>query len=68
MVVQQQRPIPHKHWNGEIVASYIYLRVFKKTKRYLRIENTEGYVLIAVYLYACVRVIRINQKVFNRSA
>jgi len=32
---------------------------------YLRIENAEGYVLIAVYLYACVRVIRISQKVFN---
>jgi len=35
---------------------------------YLRIENPEGYVLIAVYLYACVRVIRISQKVLNRIA
>jgi len=35
---------------------------------YLRIENAEGYVLIAVYLYACVRVIRISQKVLNRIA
>jgi len=26
------------------------------TSYYLRIENAEGYVLIAVYLYACVRV------------
>jgi len=33
---------------------------------YLRIENAEGYVLIAVYLYACVRVIRKSQKVLNR--
>jgi len=33
---------------------------------YLRIENAEGYVLIAVY--ACMRVIRISQKVFNRIA
>jgi len=32
---------------------------------YLRIQNAEGYVLIAVYLYACVRVIRISQKVLN---
>jgi len=31
----------------------------------LRIENAEGNVLIAVYLYACVRVIRIGQKVLN---
>jgi len=35
---------------------------------YRRIENAEGNVLIAVYLYACVRVIRISQKVFNRIA
>jgi len=35
---------------------------------YLRIENAEGYVLIAVYLYACVRVIRISQKVLDRIA
>jgi len=33
---------------------------------YLRIENAEGYVLIAVYLHACVRVIRISQNVLNR--
>jgi len=33
---------------------------------YLRIENGEGNVLIAVYLYVCVRVIRISQKVANR--
>jgi len=39
---------------------------------YLRIENAEGYVLIAVYLFIylciCVRVIRITQKVLNRIA
>jgi len=35
---------------------------------YLRIENAEGNVLIAVYLYACVRVIRISQKVLNQIA
>jgi len=33
---------------------------------YLRIENAEG--MIAVYLYACVRVIRISQQVLNRIA
>jgi len=32
---------------------------------YLRIENAEGYVLIAVYLYTCVRAIRISKKVLN---
>jgi len=32
---------------------------------YLHIENAEGNVLIAVYLYACVCVIRISQKVLN---
>jgi len=35
---------------------------------YLRIENAEGNVLIAVYLFVCVRVIRITQKVLNRIA
>jgi len=34
------------------------------------IENADGYVLIAVYLFvcvrACLRVIRITQKVLNR--
>jgi len=35
---------------------------------YLHIENAEGNVLIAVYLYACMRVIRISQKVLNRIA
>jgi len=35
---------------------------------YLRIENAEGNVLIAVDLYACVRVIHISQKVLNRIA
>jgi len=33
---------------------------------YLRIENAEGYVLIAVYLFICMRVTRITQKVLNR--
>jgi len=40
---------------------------------YLRIENAEGYVLIAVYLFIyifiylfiCMRVIRITKKVLN---
>jgi len=39
---------------------------------YLRIENAEGYVLIAVYLFIyifiCMRVIRITRKVLNRIA
>jgi len=35
---------------------------------YLRIENAEGYVLIAVYLFICMRVTRITKKVFNRIA
>jgi len=39
---------------------------------YLRIENAEGYVLIAVYLFIylviCMRVTRITQKVLNRIA
>jgi len=36
---------------------------------YLRIENAEGYVLIAVYLFIYfMRVTRITQKVLNRIA
>jgi len=35
---------------------------------YLRIENAEGYVLIAVYLFICMRVTRITQKVLNQIA
>jgi len=35
---------------------------------YLRIENAESNVLIAVYLFICMRVIRITQKVLNRIA
>jgi len=33
---------------------------------YLRIENAEGYVLIAVYLFICMRVILRSKKVLNR--
>jgi len=32
---------------------------------YLRIENAEGYVLIAVYLFICMRVTRITKKVLK---
>jgi len=35
---------------------------------YLRIENAEGYVLVAIYLFICICVIRITKKVFNRIA
>jgi len=35
---------------------------------YYRIENAEGYVLIAVYLFICMCVTRITQKVLNRIA
>jgi len=39
---------------------------------YLRIENAEGYVLIAVYLFIylfiCMRVIHLSKKVLNRIA
>jgi len=35
---------------------------------YLRIENAEGYVLIAVYLFICMRVPHITKKVLNRIA
>jgi len=35
---------------------------------YLRIENAEGYVLIAVYLFISMRVTRITQKALNRIA
>jgi len=35
---------------------------------YLRIENAEGNVLIAVYLFIYLCVIRMTQKVFNRIA
>jgi len=31
--------------------------------RYLRIGNAEGYVLIAIHLFICIRVTRITQKV-----
>jgi len=40
----------------------------KHANNYLRIENVEGNVLIAVYLFICMRVIRRNQKVLNRIA
>jgi len=33
-----------------------------------RIENAEANVLIAVYLFICMRVIRISKKVLNRIA
>jgi len=32
---------------------------------YLRIDNAEGYVLIAVYLFICIRVTRITQNPGN---
>jgi len=35
---------------------------------YLRIENADGNVLITVYLFICICVIRITQKVLNRIA
>jgi len=35
---------------------------------YLRIENAEGNVLIAMYLFICMRVTRITQKALNRIA
>jgi len=34
----------------------------------LRIENAEGYLLLAVYLFIYMRVTRITQKVLNRIA
>jgi len=34
----------------------------------LRIENADGYILIAVYLFICMRVTRITQKALNRIA
>jgi len=39
---------------------------YGKSHNYLRIENAEGYVLNAVYLFICMRVTRITQKVLNR--
>jgi len=48
-------------WGGSVGGCFII-------HYYLRIENAEGNVLIAVYLYACVRVIRISKKVLNRNA
>jgi len=35
---------------------------------YLRFENAEGYVLIAMYLFICMCVTRITQKVLNQIA
>jgi len=35
---------------------------------YLHIENAEGNVLIAVYLFIWMRVIRVTKKVLNRIA
>jgi len=46
---------------ANVTVAFIYL-----SSSSLRIENAEGNVLIAVYLYACVCVIRISQKVLNR--
>jgi len=51
--------ITNKNKNKKSKASNCY---------YLCIENAEGNVLIAVYLYACVSVICISQKVLNRIA
>jgi len=42
--------------------------LYRMNDYYLRIENAEGYVLIAVYLFICMRVNRITQKVLNRIA
>jgi len=40
--------------------------LFLMNTYYLRIENAEGYVLIAMYLFICMRVTRITQKVLNQ--
>jgi len=59
---------------GALVSTLVYFCLMRRRSDeehifyYLRIENAEGAVLIAVYLYACVRVICISQKVLNRIA
>jgi len=53
------------------VATLLQLSVYNAFVvlcRYLRIENAEGYVLIAVYLFICMRVTRITKKVLNQIA
>jgi len=55
-----------KHWF--FWASLYFLHDVVYYYYYLRIETAEGYVLIAVYLFICMRVIRITQKVLNRIA
>jgi len=44
------------------------LQVHVTAYNYLCIENAEGYVLIAVYLFIYLRVTRITQKILNRIA
>jgi len=60
----------HHRFDHVILRCVVLSEEVSRTARcnYLRIENVEGNVLIAVYLYACVSVIRITQKVLNRIA
>jgi len=50
------------NWESIVLTTF-----FHNIYLYLRIENAEGYVLIAVYLFL-MRVIRLTQKVLNRIA
>jgi len=63
-----------EHFLKQTIAPLIYfdafcLKALKPTIYYLRIENAEGNVLIAVYLfiylYICMRDIHITKKVLN---
>jgi len=46
--------IPHQLFHVGVERKYIPLTLCKQTVYYLHIENAYGYILIAVYLYACV--------------
>jgi len=76
-----QRPVGNSsvpsinHFTLELLSTYIHVLsdsedtyTSKDVPNYQRIENAEGYVLIAVYLFICMRVTRITQKVLNRIA
>jgi len=68
--------VPSNEASSVIICAFIIARLskykYKHVHFYLRIENAEGYVMIAVYLFIhlfiCMRVIRITQKVLNRIA
>jgi len=57
-----------EEWPEEVTEKHGLNNAGTLSSCYLRIENAEGCVLIAVYLFICMRVTRITQKVLHRIA